>query len=117
MRIRATILSRACFLLFIGLVSQTAAQETKLKWFGHAAFSITTTKGKVLLIDPWLRNTANPEVKDGKDPLAAISRVDYGLLQNADGFAAEIKKLKIGYYEMKPGDSISFRGRQLIRSG
>jgi hypothetical protein len=38
-----------------------------------------------------------------------------GLLQNADGFAAEIKKLKIGYYEMKPGDIISFHGRQLVR--
>jgi hypothetical protein len=33
-----------CFLLLIGLVSQAAAQETKLKWFGHAAFSITTPK-------------------------------------------------------------------------
>jgi L-ascorbate metabolism protein UlaG (beta-lactamase superfamily) len=40
-----------------------------------------------------------------------------GLLQNADGFAAEIKKLKLGFYEMKPGDTISFRGKQLIRTG
>jgi L-ascorbate metabolism protein UlaG (beta-lactamase superfamily) len=55
-------------------------QETKLKWFGHAAFSITTPNGKVLLIDPWLGNPSNPEAKDGRDPLAAISRVDYILL-------------------------------------
>jgi len=273
---------QVCLLLLIGLVSQAAAQETKLKWFGHAAFSITTPKGKVLLIDPWIRNPSNPEAGEGKDPFAPISRVDYillthghrdhvgdaveiarktgaalianpelafnlvkltdfpakqasdyimqmgneiqiadgevtvamtpavhsssvfnskagpneperayggspagfviiikngptiyhsgdtayfkdmetigesysidaalinisqmgvklsaraaksihgkvtipmhfgtfpGLLQNADGFAAEIKKLKLGFYEMKPGDTISFRGKQLMRTG
>ena len=277
---RVKYFTQAFLLLLIGLVTQTTAQETKLKWFGHAAFSITTPKGKVLLIDPWIKNPSNPEAKDNKDPFASISKVDYillthghrdhvgeaveiakrtgamlianpelafnlvkladfppkqagdyimqmgneieiadgevtvamtpavhsssvfnpkagpneperayggspagfviivkngptiyhsgdtayfkdmetigesysidaalinisqmgvklsvraaqslrgkvtipmhfgtfpGLLQNADGFAAEIKKLKIGFYEMKPGDTISFRGRQLIR--
>jgi len=62
------------------VVSETKAQETKLTWWGHAAFSITTPKGKVLLIDPWLNNPSNPDVKDKKDPLAAVSRVDYILL-------------------------------------
>lgn len=57
-----------------------AAQETKLKWFGHAAFSITTPGGKILLIDPWLTNPSNPEGKDGKDPLTAVTKVDYILL-------------------------------------
>lgn len=33
-------------------VSRAAAQETKIKWHGHAAFTITTPNGKVLLIDP-----------------------------------------------------------------
>src|ERR1043165_7957424 len=61
----------------LALTSQAAAQETKLKWFGHAAFSITTPNGKVLLIDPWLRNPSNPEGKDNKKALAAISKVDY----------------------------------------
>jgi len=64
----------------VGFATQAAAQETKLKWFGHAAFSITTPNGKVLLIDPWIRNPSNPEAKDGKDPLVAISKVDYILL-------------------------------------
>src|SRR6185295_20268512 len=73
-------LTRVCFLLLIGLVSHAAAQETKLKWFGHAAFSITTPGGKVLLIDPWLRNPYNPEAKDEKNPLLALGRVDYILL-------------------------------------
>jgi L-ascorbate metabolism protein UlaG (beta-lactamase superfamily) len=72
------------------------AQETRLTWLGHAAFSITTPKGKVLLIDPWVRNPANPDVKAGKDPLASISKVDYILLTHGHrdhvGDAVEIAK-------------------------
>src|SRR5438093_7357830 len=68
------------FILLLGFVSQAATQETKLKWFGHAAFSIITPNGKVLLIDPWLRNPSNPEAKDGKDPLVAVTKVDYILI-------------------------------------
>jgi L-ascorbate metabolism protein UlaG (beta-lactamase superfamily) len=80
----------------LALTSQAAAQETKLKWFGHAAFSIITPNGKVLLIDPWLRNPSNPEGKDNKDALAAISKVDYILLTHGHrdhvGDAVEIAK-------------------------
>src|SRR5438034_4551056 len=75
----------ALSLLVVSLVllagfTKIDAQETKLKWFGHAAFSITTPNGNVLLVAPWLRNPSNPEAADGKDPLIAISRVDYILL-------------------------------------
>jgi len=66
--------------LIIAFANYAQAQETKLQWLGHAAFSITTPNGKVLLIDPWLRNPMNPDAKDGKDPLASISKVDYILL-------------------------------------
>ena len=38
-----------------------------------------------------------------------------GIVQNAAGFAAELKKLKIDGYEMKPGETITYRGRQLLR--
>jgi L-ascorbate metabolism protein UlaG (beta-lactamase superfamily) len=68
------------FVLMVGAAYHVSAQEAKIKWFGHAAFSITTPKGKVLLIDPWLKNPSNPEAKDGKDPLASVSKVDYILL-------------------------------------
>jgi hypothetical protein len=38
-----------------------------------------------------------------------------GIVQKADGFAAELKSQKINFYEMKPGETISFRGKQLIK--
>ncbi|MDT5120600.1 MAG: hypothetical protein QOC96_82 [Acidobacteriota bacterium] len=84
------------FLMVVSSIYQVSAQETKIKWFGHAAFSITTPKGKVLLIDPWLSNPSNPDVKAGKDPLASISKVDYILLTHGHrdhvGDAVEIAK-------------------------
>ena len=67
----------ALSVLAIGAANQAGAQETKVRWFGHAAFSVTTPHGKVLLIDPWLTNPLNPEAKDGKDPLASVPKVDY----------------------------------------
>jgi L-ascorbate metabolism protein UlaG (beta-lactamase superfamily) len=83
-------------LFMLGTVYQVSAQETKIKWFGHAAFSITTPKGKVLLIDPWLNNPLNPEAKDGKNSLTAVPKVDYILLTHGHrdhlGDAVEIAK-------------------------
>lgn len=67
------------FLLLLGLVAEAEGQ-TQLKWFGQAAFSLTTPKGKVFLIDPWLSNPVNPGAKEGKDPLASVAKVDYILL-------------------------------------
>jgi L-ascorbate metabolism protein UlaG (beta-lactamase superfamily) len=70
--------------------------QTKLKWLGHAAFSITTPRGKVLLIDPWLTNPSNPEAKEGKDPFASLAKVDYILITHGHrdhvGEAVELAK-------------------------
>jgi L-ascorbate metabolism protein UlaG (beta-lactamase superfamily) len=70
----------ALSILALGSVNRVRAQETKVRWFGHAAFSITTPRGTVLLIDPWLSNPTNPEAKEGRDPLASLPKVDYILV-------------------------------------
>jgi L-ascorbate metabolism protein UlaG (beta-lactamase superfamily) len=83
-----------CILLTL-FVAQGLGQ-TKLKWLGHAAFSITTPRGKVLLIDPWLTNPSNPEAKEGKDPFASLAKVDYILITHGHrdhvGEAVELAK-------------------------
>jgi L-ascorbate metabolism protein UlaG (beta-lactamase superfamily) len=59
-----------------------AAGTTDITWYGHSAFKITTPTGKVLLIDPWLANPANPK---GKEALAALDKADQILLTHAHG--------------------------------
>jgi L-ascorbate metabolism protein UlaG (beta-lactamase superfamily) len=39
-----------------------------------------------------------------------------GLLPNADEFAANLKQLRIPFFQMKPGDTVTFRGRQMVKS-
>lgn len=71
-------------LLFCAALLGTSAviAETKLTWYGHAAFKIETPSGKVILLDPWIKNPAN---KTGEADLAALQKVDLILITHGHG--------------------------------
>ena len=77
-----TLFQRIAGLILLCTISGLAwsADTTTLIWHGHAAFDIVTPKGKVLMIDPWLKNPMNPDAKNGKDPVATVTKADYILL-------------------------------------
>jgi L-ascorbate metabolism protein UlaG (beta-lactamase superfamily) len=58
------------------------ASQTQLTWYGQSAFKITTPRGKVLLIDPWITNPKNP---NAKDDLAKLSKVDLIFVTHGHG--------------------------------
>jgi L-ascorbate metabolism protein UlaG (beta-lactamase superfamily) len=39
-----------------------------------------------------------------------------GINQSSDVFSAALRKSKIAFYEMKPGETIAFRGRERVRA-
>ncbi|MEI6208408.1 MAG: metal-dependent hydrolase [Desulfuromonadales bacterium] len=69
-------------LLMFCTVTAPAVGSTDITWYGHSAFKVTTPSGKVLLIDPWLANPANPR---GKELLASLDKADQILLTHAHG--------------------------------
>jgi len=50
------------------------AQQVELLWLGHATFRITSTTGKVIVIDPFLKK--NPRTPPKYKDLAALGKVD-----------------------------------------
>src|SRR5438477_5547681 len=49
------------------------AMPTQLTYYGHAGFKLTTPSGKIVLIDPWLKN---PLYDKAEEELKALDRVE-----------------------------------------
>lgn len=62
--------------------SASAFAGTELTWYGHSAFKIQTPSGKVVLIDPWIKNPAN---KNGDEDLVKLDKVDLILITHGHG--------------------------------
>jgi len=76
----------------LSLAGLSAFAQTKVHWYGQAAFRIETPSGGVLLIDPWLKVPTNPD----KASIEKLGRVDYILVTHGHwdhiGDAVEIGK-------------------------
>jgi len=60
--------------LLAGAVAHAQSGKTEVLWLGQAAFKITTPKGKVIVIDPYL--TKNPKTPEKYKDLSALGHVD-----------------------------------------
>ncbi len=72
MKKAAAVFSTIAAVLFAG----AALAQTKVHWYGQAAFRIETPSGGVILIDPWLKVPTNPD----KESIDRLGRVDYILV-------------------------------------
>ncbi len=69
-------------LIFLtNLLAQERFKGITITWMGHAAFNITSPDGKVVWIDPWLKNPKSPvnpeEVKQGDIVLITHGHFDH----------------------------------------
>ena len=79
---KLTVVVLALAVVALSPLAVLAAASTGITWYGHSAFKVTTPTGKILLIDPWLANPANPK---GKEILASLDKADQILLTHAHG--------------------------------
>ena len=63
----------ACFMLAYALPALAA--PARLTWYGQSAFRIVTPAGKVLLVDPWIRNPVNPNAQKDIDELTQVDLI------------------------------------------
>ena len=70
---RATITAVTVFAIWI-YAGVAAAQQVEVLWLGHAAFRLTSTTGKVIVIDPFLKK--NPRTPAKYKDLSALGKVD-----------------------------------------
>ena len=72
-----------------------AAKKVEVLWLGHATVKLTSVNGKVIIIDPFLKN--NPKTPAEYKDLKALGKVDLILVTHGHGDhvsdAAEIAKL------------------------
>ena len=97
-------------IVFASISAALLHTGTKLTWFGHAAFSITTPKGKVLVIEPVDQQTRRIRTSKKRQGPASgdHERADYILLTHGHrdhvGDAVEIaKKYRQPVLISKPG--------------
>lgn len=61
-------------------IATAAAQQIEVLWLGHAAFRLTSTTGKVIVIDPFLK--LNPRTPTQYKDLKALGKVDLILISH-----------------------------------
>jgi L-ascorbate metabolism protein UlaG (beta-lactamase superfamily) len=69
--------------MFWMFAASAVAQQIEVLWLGHAAFRITSTTGKVIVIDPFLKKNSRTPAKY-KD-LSALGKVDLILVTHGHG--------------------------------
>ena len=71
-----------CGVLLLLFGAPASAQQVELLWLGHSTFRITTTTGKVIVVDPSIRNTNAPvKYRD----LSTLGKVDVILVTHGHG--------------------------------
>lgn len=65
------------------LVSAQPDGKVTVQWLGHASFKVTSVKGKVILIDPFI--TGNPKLPQEDKDLDKLGKVDLILVTHAHG--------------------------------
>ena len=77
-------LSLACVGLVLSACAGVgAAQAAEIQWYGQAAFKITTSGGKVILIDPF--SSRNPKTPEALKDLGQLGKVDLILVTHGHG--------------------------------
>ncbi len=83
MNAHAKVLVAAVFGALSLIASVVSAAEVEVQWLGHATTRITSTTGKVIIIDPFLTN--NPKAPAEYRNLNALGKVDLILVTHGHG--------------------------------
>jgi L-ascorbate metabolism protein UlaG (beta-lactamase superfamily) len=73
-RFRNVLAAALAAVVLSGIPGIALAQQVEVLWLGHATFRITSTTGKVIVIDPFLKK--NPRAPAKYKDLAALGKVD-----------------------------------------